>query len=222
MSLLVVFFNILMVVVDFAALRRTWRNAAVLEGLRSAALVLGSSLLLSHLLGLGSSFRVMGLFAYGIFLHLPVVLLGIAFLVRKSPRAAAVSTTLAMGLAGVAVFSFAIEPFRLEVSDVPIESPEVQAPVRIALISDLQADAVGSYERHVLARVMAEAPDLILLSGDYLQISDSGKRRAVHAELRDVLRDIHFGAPLGVFAVAGNVDSPDWPRIFRGTPGYRG
>jgi hypothetical protein len=90
--------------------------------------------------------------------------------------------------------------------------------MRIMLISDLQTDRVSAYERTVLARVMADAPDLILLSGDYLQIEDPDRRRAVRAELREVLREVRFGAPLGVFAVAGNIDSPDWPRIFEGLP----
>jgi predicted MPP superfamily phosphohydrolase len=210
MSILVVLYNVLLAGFDFAALRRTPKYAP--------ALVFTSSLLLAILLGLGSRFRVMGLFAYGIFLHVPAALFATAFFLRASTRATAVCATLAAGLAGVGVFCFAIEPFRLEVSRVLIESPKITAPLRIALVSDLQMDHVSDYERDVLARLMAEAPDLILFSGDYVQIADDARRRAIQTELRAVMKEVRLSAPLGAFAVAGNVDAPDWPRIFDGLP----
>jgi predicted MPP superfamily phosphohydrolase len=215
---LTLLYNALLAGAGFHVLRRAPRTATFLEGLRAAALVLVSSLLLAFLLGIGNHFRVMGLLANGIFLHLPVALLIVALQRRKSPRSAAALATLAAGLVGVAVFSFLIEPFRLEVTKIRLHSPKVKVPIRIALVSDLQTDVVSEYEREVLAGIMAEAPDLILLSGDYVQIVDDARRREVQAELRKVLREVGFGAPLGVFAVAGNVDSPDWPRMFEGLP----
>src|SRR5205814_5543413 len=93
-----------------------------------------------------------------------------AVVLRKSSRKGCIlAATLAGLLALVAVDAFLIEPRWLEVSQVIVRSPKIKRPVRIALIADLQTDHIGDYERGVLARVMAERPDLILLAGDHLQ-----------------------------------------------------
>ena len=69
----------------------------------------------------------------------------------------------------VAVDAFWIEPRWLQVTYQELASRKLTRPVRAAIIADLQTDQIGAYERSVLARVMAEEPDLILLAGDYLQ-----------------------------------------------------
>ena len=60
--------------------------------------------------------------------------------------------------------------------------------------------------------------DLILLLGDYLQIGDPERWRAQAAELRTALLDAGISAPLGVYAIRGNVDPSGWERIFEGLP----
>ena len=75
--------------------------------------------------------------------------------------------------------------------------------------------SLGDYERAALRRALAEKPDLILLAGDYIQVSRP-RREILQRELHDFLREIHFTAPQGVFAVQGNVEFYDWPESFRG------
>jgi predicted MPP superfamily phosphohydrolase len=82
----------------------------------------------------------------------------------------------------------------------------------------LQTDQFGDYERRVLRRVMAERPDLILLAGDYLQCECAADQQRLSNQLRAFLKEIDFSAPLGVFAVRGNVEQPDWAEMFEGLP----
>jgi predicted MPP superfamily phosphohydrolase len=62
-----------------------------------------------------------------------------------------------------------IEPERLVLRKIRIETPKLEKPVRILHISDIQAGSIGEYERAMFARIAALNPDLILNTGDYLQ-----------------------------------------------------
>jgi predicted MPP superfamily phosphohydrolase len=86
------------------------------------------------------------------------------------------------------------------------------------VLSDLQTDVIGDYERSVFRRTMEERPDLILLPGDYLQERDGARRAGLRAELQSIFREVGLAAPLGIYAVKGNVDAGDWPILFEGFP----
>ena len=148
------------------------------------------------------------LWAYGVFLHGVVLLLATAVLWRRSrPLLAGGALMAAVALLLVAADAFLIEPHWLEVSHWQIASPKIHRPVRIVVVADLQTDRIGPYERAVLRQALAEKPDIILLAGDYIQ-APSEQQPALRSELHDFLREIHFTAPRGVFAVQGNVDPP--------------
>lgn len=88
-------------------------------------------------------------------------------------------------------------------------------PLRIGLISDLQCEEVGAHEQEAVERLMAQRPDLILLSGDLHQGSPD-KLRSELPGLRRLLA--RLDAPGGVFAVQGDVESLSEARqITRGT-----
>jgi predicted MPP superfamily phosphohydrolase len=65
---------------------------------------------------------------------------------------------------------------------------------------------------------MAEQPDMILLLGDYLQASTSYDWTWLGKKLNSLLNRISFSAPLGIFAVRGNIENSDWGNIFRNLP----
>lgn len=66
---------------------------------------------------------------------------------------------------------------------------------------------------------MSEKPDLILLPGDYIQCLTEAEQGKGHADLNKLLRETHFSAPLGVYAVQGNVDvNYIWTHIFDKLP----
>lgn len=170
--------------------------------------------------GLGENhFGVMRLACYGLFGFFPLTALCCAWEMRHTARRAALLFVVTCAaLEAVAVDAFWIEPVWLQVTYQEIASPKLVKPMRVAILADLQTDRVGAYERSVLARVLAEEPDLILLAGDYLQEYNHDRRADLRSKLREILKDLDFRAPLGVYAVGGNADLPDWPKIFADLP----
>lgn len=128
---------------------------------------------------------------------------------------------LAAALAGEACYVWArhVEPFRLEVTERRIGSTRLAslpAPIRIAVVADLQTDAITEYEVAVFDRLVAAAPDLVLYLGDYLQL-DPGS--AAFAREQPKLRaQLQRLAPrLGSYAVDGDVDLAGAAAAFAGT-----
>ena len=109
-------------------------------------------------------------------------------------------------------------PRSLEVTHHRVETEKVTAPLRILVLADIQTDAPGERERQVLARALDERPDLILLPGDYVQTSRAAYAERL-ADLRAIFDEIGLAAPLGVFAVEGNVDRKGWTALFEGLEG---
>lgn len=159
--------------------------------------------------------RVARLLCYGWFLHVPAYLL-IAAAISKSKILRIVCAGLLLLIAGVVIFSFWIEPFRLEVTNYRIASPKISRPIRIGLLADFQTDKFEEYERDSLRRLMEEQPDLIVMAGDYLQADSIEAWEPLAGRMNSFLAEINFGAPLGVYGVEGNTDFRRWPEIFRG------
>jgi predicted MPP superfamily phosphohydrolase len=160
------------------------------------------------------------LLAWAVFLHYPLFLLaGAARFFRQRRRFAHGCVVVAVVIILACVDAFLIEPHWLEVSHVELSSAKVASPLRIAVIADLQTDAPGRYERRVLARVQEEAPDLILFVGDYLDVGDPERYEMMSRRLNGMLHEADMNAPLGVYAVPGNVDwTGRWQGIFAGLP----
>jgi hypothetical protein len=106
--------------------------------------------------------------------------------------------------------SMYIEPFDLQVSTVPVKVPEISSdrPLQIVHLSDLHIERITRRERDLIVKVNALQPDLIVLTGDYINIDYKSDPEAQEAT-RQVLSQLH--APLGVFAVSGSsgVDEPE-------------
>lgn len=186
-----------------------------------ASLVLWLALLVAVGLAVfvvGNLFALFQFVGWLLFVHLPLTAAGAAVLLfRRDHRRPAVILALAAALLGcVAVEAYWLEPRDLEVTEFTIESAKLEKPLRIAVLADLQTDRMGDHERQALAAVVAAAPDLILLPGDYLQVYD-GRRSAVAADFRRALTDSGFAAPLGAFALRGDMEPDDWPGLFAGT-----
>ncbi len=115
---------------------------------------------------------------------------------------------------GLGVWAFLIEPSQLTVHEITIESSQWSGPpLRIGVISDTHVAAphtdVARIDR-VVAAMNAEAPDIILLLGDYAGGHEPANVRA-RAEQSEVLSGVlafrSLRAPLGVVGVLGNHDS---------------
>jgi len=137
-----------------------------------------------------------------------------------APYLALAVFTCAMGLlSGVLIYATWVEPFRVVITQQTLRLERwTTVPLRILHISDLHFEGDSPRERAVLAQVKVLRPDLILLTGDYLNISsvyDATAQSGARAWLAQL------SASLGVYAVTGSapVDVAGIvPEIFAGLP----
>ena len=187
----------------------------------------GDGLVLAALPWLGVSFGPVGL----PWLAMVMVRAGMAGAIQlprlKVRRGA---TAVKIGLLGAAsvlllaaeVYALYVEPLEVTVTrrDIvlpglaPAEAAAEAAPVRLVQLSDLHIERVTARETTMLAAVQALKPDLIVLTGDYLNLSyinDAEARQAARAVLGQLQ------APYGVYAVRGTVDNAETARaLFAG------
>ena len=114
---------------------------------------------------------------------------------------------LSLGVYGLAaaglVDTLWIEPHGLRIESFSQATGQGGRTVRLVQISDLHLEECNAYFRKTAEQVVALKPDLIVLTGDYLE--EERNIRAV-LEFLDLLK-----APHGVFAVQGNWEY--WSRL---------
>ena len=113
-----------------------------------------------------------------------------------------------LGLIPIGIFATWIEPYRLQLETARLELPagkDGSGTVRVGVLTDLQTNLVGDYERRAVDLLMAQRPDVILLPGDVFQGSDE-EFEATKGSLRDLLGRLK--APGGVYLVLGDTDGP--------------
>lgn len=156
-------------------------------------------------------FSIMQTQAWALFLHAPLTALVGAFLVKSRGMKLSLAA-LGLALVVVGVDAFWIEPRALEVSHVAI--PTAGPRLKVALLTDIQTDHVGSYEERVFEIVREEQPELVLFAGDYIQTWTEEAFLEELPKLRALVASLH--PRLGMVAVEGDVDDFAWQEIFRG------
>ena len=122
------------------------------------------------------------------------------------------------------VYAFWVEPHRVRVTHQRLQSPKLRPgapPLRVLQLGDLHVERVTERERQVVEFARALDPDVILFSGDFLNLSNVHDPVAWE-HTRDVLRALN--APLGVYAVTGSpaVDKPKViPQLLAGLDNIR-
>src|SRR6185503_4619735 len=133
--------------------------------------------------------------------------------VKARERArAGVLIAAALLLFGVYVEAYRIEPNQLVMRTHLLDrSDGALSPrtLRVLHLTDIQTPAIGAHEESALRRGLAARPDMVVLTGDYVQDS-LGRPTEVEAarDLRALMARIGFRAPLGVFATEGDVGPP--------------
>jgi uncharacterized protein len=194
-----------------------WRKAALWLVVGGFGFVLFDALLLCALPWLNVSYGPPG-FPLGILAYARALLLIVftAVLLRQksNPHRAVGVTFWALNglLTLLVVYGFTIEPLEVKVTHVRVTVPAgtISKPVRILQLSDTHVERTTRRERTLPGLIEREHPDLILLTGDYLNLSYLDDPIAL-ADARHLFSQIH--APLGAYAVQGTVD--DLPRTMR-------
>ncbi len=120
----------------------------------------------------------------------------------------------------VVIDAFWIEPHRLTLSYQRLTSPKIKTaqPIRLLHLGDLHVERITGREKQLLRMVEELKPDLILFSGDVLNLSYLHDPQA-WADARTILSQIH--APHGVYMVVGSpaVDLPEiMPDLLKDLP----
>jgi predicted MPP superfamily phosphohydrolase len=139
------------------------------------------------------------------------LLITACFLLQKRRMVAAIFS----GLLGLLIFGFGfdmlvVEPHSLVVEDYVIETSKLKKPLKIVFVADIQTDRISNYERRTLEMIQKQQADLIILGGDYLQYYEGTQGVAdLPKQFDDLFREIPLTAPLGVYAIAGNIGPND-------------
>jgi len=110
-----------------------------------------------------------------------------------------------LALLALALYAYYAEAPRLSVTRIELPAPGLTRPLRIIQLSDLHVEYTSRREQALPGLVASLQPDLIVLTGDYIN-----KLYANDPRTRDDLRALlaQLRAPLGVYAVNGNVETP--------------
>jgi uncharacterized protein len=199
---------------------RTWLRALAADGALLALAALAAAGV-GTLVGPPTGFTYFRLLSQGLFGETVLLLLVLSWIHLRTrlPVRAVLFTAASVCLLAVYVEAYHRGPENLQVrrhpATLPSAGPRVQA-LRVVHLSDIQTHEIGPYQERVIAAALAEKPDLIVFTGDYIQPLVGGDRRRPTADFQALLRRTGFTAPLGAFAVRGDVD-PEWPRMFDGT-----
>jgi uncharacterized protein len=118
------------------------------------------------------------------------------------------------------VYSFYVEPHKIQVTHQKLYSPKLRSkkPLRVLHLGDLHVEHITRRERQLLAEIERLKPDLILFSGDVLNLSFRTDPAAVQ-RARSIMQQ--WTAPLGSFGVSGSpaVDLKDvFPAVMKDLP----
>ncbi len=118
------------------------------------------------------------------------------------------------------IYGFYIEPQRLTVTRQTLKSPKLKAgqPLKVLHLGDLHMERITRRDERLIELTKSLQPDLILFSGDFLNLSYLHDPQA-QADCRKVFQQI--SAPLGVYVVTGSpaVDLEDMvPKLVEGLP----
>lgn len=123
-----------------------------------------------------------------------------------------------LALTALSLYSLYYEPFALRTSHVHFSGPDFlpERALRVLQISDIHVERLTKREQQVLAQVEDLQPDLIVLTGDYLNLDYLDDPETLdHA--RQFLSQLE--APYGIYAVNGSVDKPTrMERLFHDLP----
>jgi predicted MPP superfamily phosphohydrolase len=111
---------------------------------------------------------------------------------------------IAVDLLALRYYVTSVEPQHLVVHHVRLETPKLTKPVRLLHISDIQSGGISDYEVEVFEQINALAPDLILNTGDFLQVVPPATFATEFPKLMAMIREVN--PRLGTYAVYGDTE----------------
>ncbi len=193
---------------------RIWKLGAVLGLLIVLYVVLRNYLYIQDGM-LGPNFTIIHrAYDFNLF-ELPIILFvvaalcgGLAVTWRNSRRSliwmAGIYVFLGVDLFVLRYYVTYVEPERLVLRQVRLETPKLDRPVRILHIADIQAGAIEDYQRAIFDQIEALEPDMILNTGDFLQVVPPATFQGEWAKLHELIARVN--PQLGTYAVFGDTE----------------
>jgi predicted MPP superfamily phosphohydrolase len=149
------------------------------------------------------------------FWELPMTLFGVAAffaalsITWKGLRRALIWITflyvfLAVDLLGLRYYVTIVEPQQLRVHHVRIETPKLLKPIRILHISDIQSGGITQYEVEMFQKIKELEPDLILNTGDFLQVVPPATFASEFPKLLALIKEVN--PQFGTYGVYGDTE----------------
>ena len=134
----------------------------------------------------------------------------------------ALAAVLNLAMSAVFVYATWIEPFRIQVTREELRSPKLEGerPLRLLHLSDIHIERITAREREALRLAHELAPDIVILTGDYLNQSYIHDPE-VQADAHPLLAELCATVDAPVYAVTGSppIDVADVvPGIFADLP----
>jgi len=107
-------------------------------------------------------------------------------------------------LLGLRYYVTRVEPQRLVVHHVRLETPKLTKPIRLLHISDIQSGGITDYEVAIFEQIKALEPDLILNTGDFLQVVPPSTFASEFPKLLALIKEVN--PRLGSYAVYGDTE----------------
>jgi predicted MPP superfamily phosphohydrolase len=118
------------------------------------------------------------------------------------PLARTAAVVIMAGFTALVFYATWIEPFNLRVTHETLTTPKLRdgSTVRLLHLGDLHLEHISPRERHLNRLVENLQPDVIVFSGDFVNLSNTYDPQTF-SEIREVISAWH--APLGVYCVPG-------------------
>jgi predicted MPP superfamily phosphohydrolase len=110
----------------------------------------------------------------------------------------------AVDLLGLRYYVTSVEPQRLVVHRVRLETPKLTEPLRLLHISDIQSGGISDYEVELFAKIKSLEPDLILNTGDFLQVVPPATFESEFPKLMALIKEVN--PRLGTYGVYGDTE----------------
>ncbi len=97
-----------------------------------------------------------------------------------------------------------VEPEHLVVKHVRLETPKLTKPIRLLHISDIQAGSITDYQQKIFEKIHALQPDIILNTGDFLQVVPPATFTGEWQKLLELIKSV--SPRYGTYAVFGDTE----------------
>ena len=143
-----------------------------------------------------------------ILLGVSLVFLGLAVTWTSSRRSlicvAGIYAFIGLDLFALRYYVTYVEPERLVLRQVRLETPKLDQPIRILHIADIQAGAIEAYQNEIFERIESLQPDIIINTGDFLQVVAPATFESEWPKLHALIKRVN--PRLGTFAVFGDTE----------------